>query len=267
MNFTRILENIELDITRECNFNCPSCLSFSNLYNKNLKSVMTLDEIYNIMKDFKLKNIHIHRLEILGGEPTLHPQFKDVCKFLRQYIDNNNIVDNVYLYTNHSNKLLVNWVELSTDFKIVDSEIRNKTVEELKALKVKGHYNLYAINKIEDLSNDVIYKCGGIEKCGLTIYKFNNEIRYAVCCYSAFIARLLQQEDKYSFKTLDQCLSLLDDRPNQLVQNICCHCFRAFLVKHNIDFEECKNYKKFDIVNNEFKDGYDYMLKHTEMFN
>ena len=118
-----------------------------------------------------------------------------------------------------------------------------------------------------DVPTDVCDRCDGIKLCGLTIYKFNNKIRYAICCYSAFIARLLNQEDLYTFSSIIDCLEFLRTSKEQLVKNICCYCFRAYLVKNNKNIEECNEYKDFKKINTYFSDGYQNMLNHPEVFN
>lgn len=262
-----IVNNIELDITRECNFQCPSCLSFSNLFNKNSKSIMTLEEIYSILSKFKQHDLFINRLEILGGEPTLHPQFKEICIFLQQYLKYNKIVKNVFLYTNHSNKKIVKWCSLTTNFIIIASDIAHKPVHELMQLKAKSHFNLYAVDKIDNLPLDICDICDGIKLCGLTIYKFDNKIKYAVCCYSAFIARLLEQEDSYTFNSIIECLDFLNTNKASLIANICCYCLRAYLTVNHEDMEECTKYKDFRKINGCFSEGYNHMVNNLSMFN
>ena len=74
---TNVKDNlrVEIDITRECNWNCSSCNRLCNIRKHNKSSYMTLSEVKSVVKQIKKASKHykIDKLKILGGEPTIHP--------------------------------------------------------------------------------------------------------------------------------------------------------------------------------------------------
>lgn len=89
--------NILIYLCDICNFNCSYC------YNKKPRSnhKLNIDTLTNFL--FKIKqniktNLH---LELIGGEPTLHPN-------LNQFINNiKPITNNILIYTNLSNNISI----------------------------------------------------------------------------------------------------------------------------------------------------------------
>jgi len=90
----------ELIITERCNFNCHYCRGLEDyIYGSRTKKRLTLDEIKTIIdiwcKDTPLKNIRFS-----GGEPTLHPNIKEIVSYAKM-----KGISRIALSTNGSNKL------------------------------------------------------------------------------------------------------------------------------------------------------------------
>lgn len=78
-----------------CNFRCPYC--FANEFTlDNNKNSITIENFKKAL-DFALSSGR-RRIGIIGGEPTLHPKFKEIMEILI----NDNRVDNVVVFTNGS---------------------------------------------------------------------------------------------------------------------------------------------------------------------
>tara|TARA_R110000796_G_scaffold46462_3_gene112175 strand:+ start:865 stop:1779 length:915 start_codon:yes stop_codon:yes gene_type:complete len=60
-------------ITNVCNLNCPGCYYFNNFKYKGHQNLAELKSVYQRWAE----ELEIERINILGGEPTLHPQFKE----------------------------------------------------------------------------------------------------------------------------------------------------------------------------------------------
>ncbi len=72
---------IQLEITNACPFKCCHC---SRLIGHHQKSFfMTLGEVEQALKTLEDYPGHIG---IMGGEPTLHPHFEEICKLLQKYV-------------------------------------------------------------------------------------------------------------------------------------------------------------------------------------
>ena len=80
-----------------CNLSCPYC--FANEFilenNKQLITLEQLDNIFNFLK----KSNNIGRIGLIGGEPTLHPQLKDILIKTIQFCKENNLPQPV-MFTN-----------------------------------------------------------------------------------------------------------------------------------------------------------------------
>ena len=69
---------MNIAITNYCNLNCPYC--FANKFIDSEKQSLNenqLDKILDFLFYSKL-NKYKYRIGIIGGEPTLHPQFQDI---------------------------------------------------------------------------------------------------------------------------------------------------------------------------------------------
>lgn len=67
---------VEYELTTECNLRCKHCYCEAGFKNKN---ELTLEEIKTLMCD--LKDIGTELLDLIGGEPLLHPAFLDILAF------------------------------------------------------------------------------------------------------------------------------------------------------------------------------------------
>ena len=93
-NLQRFYERreIEIQIVDECNLHCKGC---------NHLACLTKEPWFISLDDFKLtvdlivKNLSttIKRLMIVGGEPLLHPQIKEIIQYLDNSVPKNIKVD------------------------------------------------------------------------------------------------------------------------------------------------------------------------------
>lgn len=81
--YTRSRDAIEIDITYACNLRCKNC-------NRSItqapdKEHIPLKMIRDFVHDSILKHKRWRTIRVLGGEPTLHPQFLELIHELRAY--------------------------------------------------------------------------------------------------------------------------------------------------------------------------------------
>ena len=76
------LRHVEIHLVEHCNLNCKYCSHFSSIAKK---------EFYNLnefKKDMarlaKVTNKKIKNIQLLGGEPLLHPNINEMMKFVRR---------------------------------------------------------------------------------------------------------------------------------------------------------------------------------------
>src|SRR5574340_157281 len=71
--------NVELNITLRCNQRCPNCNRLCNLFPEQTADV-DLDAIDNFCYDTRA--IPVKRVKLVGGEPTMHPEFIEIVEML-----------------------------------------------------------------------------------------------------------------------------------------------------------------------------------------
>ena len=72
---------MKIAINNSCNSKCPYC--FAGNMGIDSKSNMTYENFKKIL-DLMIKN-NDNYLVILGGEPTIHPEFRKFLKLIKQY--------------------------------------------------------------------------------------------------------------------------------------------------------------------------------------
>ncbi len=72
------LNSISLDITSRCNLQCSFCRNKDVLSNKELERNFIVKILDDAFQYESLKRIHF-----TGGEPTLHPDFIELCRIVK----------------------------------------------------------------------------------------------------------------------------------------------------------------------------------------
>ena len=80
--FETNLDRIEIDITFECNLKCKGCNRSCGLAPS--KERMSIDDIHNFIKDSIDNHKKWQLINVLGGEPTLHPDFLQIIRILQK---------------------------------------------------------------------------------------------------------------------------------------------------------------------------------------
>lgn len=81
--YRRSTDKIEIDITYLCNLHCLNC-------NRSVRQArealhMPLDRVRAFVDDSIARGKRWSRIRVLGGEPTLHPEFLEIVDELRRY--------------------------------------------------------------------------------------------------------------------------------------------------------------------------------------
>lgn len=140
-------------ITTKCNLNCSYCFAHDYIKNNPNKNI-TLNELDKLLLFFK--KINSHQIGILGGEPTLHPDFEKILikilnfskldhQYLRLYT--NGIELENYIYLLNDINILLNLNEPQ----ILGTQKWNKIVNNIEKLNKKNlivGINLY--NNMKD---------------------------------------------------------------------------------------------------------------------
>ena len=72
-----------LIITNYCNLKCPYCFAKEAVMDGFTPTNMTLEQVTTIL-DFVKTSLYGKKIAIIGGEPTLHPQVRQICQYVHE---------------------------------------------------------------------------------------------------------------------------------------------------------------------------------------
>ena len=78
------LHQIEYSIIDNCNKNCKSCSHFAPLAKQPNK--VSVEEFIENTKILHGIIPDVHTFGLIGGEPTLHPQYLEILKGIEEYL-------------------------------------------------------------------------------------------------------------------------------------------------------------------------------------
>lgn len=92
MNFTDVeiytmMHKVEVDITEKCDLKCTACSRSS--WQAPSNRYMTIDQITGFLDESVHLNWKWEWIALLGGEPTLHPDFLDIIDMMVEYKKHN----------------------------------------------------------------------------------------------------------------------------------------------------------------------------------
>src|SRR3990172_567027 len=79
------LRKIELNITFQCNLKCPGCNRLCNI--TELDKPMEVKQVRLLIEKLREENVKLIRTKVVGGEPTLHRNFLEICRVLGENTD------------------------------------------------------------------------------------------------------------------------------------------------------------------------------------
>lgn len=92
MNTKQIMEHkprnllrFNVDLTDHCNLNCNGCGHFSPIANEKYLDPISFEKDCKRLSE--LTNGKVERIELMGGEPLLHPQLIDIICIARKYFE------------------------------------------------------------------------------------------------------------------------------------------------------------------------------------
>jgi len=77
------MEVIQIEVTNACSMQCSQCTRFVGHHKKPF--FMDLDMVEKAIKSLKG---YSGQIGIMGGEPTMHPRFKEICELVEKLIPN-----------------------------------------------------------------------------------------------------------------------------------------------------------------------------------
>lgn len=168
--------NLELNVTLQCNLACPNCNRLCHIYRDRTEH-MSLAQIEKFIRQAK-EGGGVDKLKLLGGEPLLHPQFKEVYYMLADAAKNG-IIRSIKI---ESNKTLPRPEVEAFPFVSWKGRTQSK----------KKHQPILWSPK--DLGFDTkVGVCQQLSKCGFSLDKYG----YLPCSLAIMICRLFGMTDMY----------------------------------------------------------------------
>ena len=137
------VKSINLHICGVCNYRCGFC------FTRNLeRSTLPPDEWESILELFEKEGVM--KITIVGGEPTMHPQFIELCElakskgFIVSVVTNGSLIDSKLI---KNMKGVVDWIGLSVDSP--DNE-----VEKAVGRQCQGVNHIENIIKVADTAHE-----------------------------------------------------------------------------------------------------------------
>lgn len=206
--YKRSRDNIEIDITYQCNLYCNNCNRSSTQAPDKLH--ISLKDIINFVDSSVENKKYWKRIRILGGEPTLHPNILEIINELLRYKKFNSkvlieLVTNGYgtKVNNILNKIPKEiWIENSKKDDIVQPEF--------------GPFNLAPIDEKKFIFADYSNGCSIMEDCGMGL----TPMGYYPCAVAGGIDRITKKNIGY------KNLPSESDDMLELVKEFCQYCGR-----------------------------------------
>ena len=150
--------NIRIYITESCNAKCPNCFNRTNRSDNS----MDIDVFEKICIYFQ--NNGITNIKIMGGEPTIHPDFRQITKIAQRHFKT------VSIFTNAINDGILNFSPRDTDSVIYNFKFAKILNREKLLLDSDGRRSLEIqissttnIHKLKEDISRIIEICGGTD--------------------------------------------------------------------------------------------------------
>lgn len=227
--YFRNKEKIEIDITYRCNLFCNNCNRTVSLAPSSLG--ITVEQIEKFISESISENYLWKNIRILGGEPTLHPNFLEIINLLLEYKKNylpNLIIEVVSNGTNNRTKdILTKISKLGVYIDTNSFKLPQKTQNDFEK------FNIAPSDLSDFVNNDFSDGCWITESCGTGLTPFG----YYPCAIAGGIDRV------FGFDLGRKHLPSDTDEMKDLLKLFCSYCGHY----KNRNFDDKKNIPNSDI--------------------
>ncbi len=122
MNYTPTSGKVELHITYRCNLSCVNCNRFSQIKTPHTED-MTLQDVIDFFTQATELNWNPDVL-IIGGEPTIHPDFEEIIRIARQFKGPQGLVQ---VWTNGRDRDMVNKIRHMYNASVPEETFKEKS--------------------------------------------------------------------------------------------------------------------------------------------
>lgn len=170
---------IEIDITYLCNLRCKNCNRSSAQAPDSVH--ITLEDINRFVEDSIQQQRHWRRIRILGGEPTLHPEFNNIIELLLR-LKLQKLADTIQVVTNgFGPKVQMELLKLPIDITVENSSKEGNVQPSF------GPFNNAPKDSVLYRFTDFRHGCDIIHSCGVGL----TPLGYYPCAVAGGIDRVI----------------------------------------------------------------------------
>lgn len=110
--FVPNINKVELCLTYRCNVKCNNCCTLCT--QAPAANDLSLSMLHNFITESVYYNHKWEEIILHGGEPTLHPQYVEICNMLAEYRDKHNTTVILHVCSNGTNDFVQKQLQAST---------------------------------------------------------------------------------------------------------------------------------------------------------
>lgn len=203
----RSRDTVEIDITYACDLGCFNCNRSCSQDPTN--DHMSVGQVRQFLEESKERGIRWRSIRILGGEPTCHPDFREVVGLIMRYREEFSPETQVVLLTNgYSERARRLTSELPADVELIDGA---KTTRLQPSFCT---FNVAPIDMREYRRADFFNACHTTQLCGMGVTPYG----YYPCAVAGAIDRT------FGFDLGRKLLPQDDDDMEQELRTFCALC-------------------------------------------
>ncbi len=223
MNYTPKSGKAELHITYACNLSCTNCNRASYLKNPHSPDMTITDVI-----EFFSQCIELNwkpDILIIGGEPTMHPQFEEIVAVSRRFVGDNGLVQ---VWTNGRDKAMVDKIRHKYMASVPEETFKERS-------RIDFPWDDYFVSPADyGIERQKCWQHGS-EICGISV----DSGGYMPCAVGGMLDGML----KLGLRT-KRLADLFDNEKNAaLTKEMCKHC--GACLTQLLSGEEKENWRKF----------------------
>lgn len=171
-------KKVQIEITTDCNLKCFNCDRFCRQAPS--KEQMSVEQIRKFIKNITDQKYVWDKIDILGGEPTIHPDFKNIIDLFSEY---------QYKHTGTEVTLITNGYKRDP-VELYKSLPRNIKINNTNKSSPINYFESICVAPIDyELYKDVDYTmgCPNTYMCGITLSRYG----FYCCGVAAGIDRVI----------------------------------------------------------------------------
>jgi len=236
-----LTKNIQIHITDGCNIGCNNCDRCCGVAKSS--EHMSVDQIRYFIKELEDQKHKVNRLDIIGGEPLIHPDLLEIVQILKEYKSNHKRCK-IRLSTNGT-------VNTDLFLKMPDCiNIRNSAKKENKKDYKFEAFNVAPID-LEIAPSDV-QSCSIPWRCGVALTRYG----YFLCGAGYGVARVFGFD--IGIQSLKECTP---DRFYQQKKILCQYCGHSRSIAKRIEGQ--KNSPTWEFMIQQYKKNKPKLTKYS----